>query len=434
MAMNDLKISVSIIIPVYNCERYLRECLDSVLRQTIEKKEIICIDDGSTDKSLEILDEYAKKYSFMVIIRQKNMGAGKARNVGILKASGEYVAFLDADDYYNEIDALEKMVNCCREKSLPICGGLRKMIDMDGGSFEEETHRETVKDKPEGVLVEYMDYQDDFHYQNYIYSREFLQTHNILFPDLRRYQDPPFFLDAMIAAKRFWVLPVELYCYRMGHPKFLLQSANVADTLRGIKCNLIKAEKYGYSKLRDRLVDRVNEKYYDYIIHNFSKPVMLELLEIDRLIQGTEFKVRALSALEQYKQIQTDNSVLCSSYYILDRFLEMKKKRSSLDGLLIEKGYKNIVIYGLGKFGRILVDELINSKVHILFAIDQKVTEYAGVKADTLEALTDNVDLIIVTPIKDGQEIMDRISSCSNVKTLRFEDIMRLWEGWQENR
>lgn len=434
MAVDDLKIEVSIIIPVYNCARYLRECLDSVLRQTVDKKEIICIDDGSTDESLEIIEQYARKYSFIIVIRQQNEGAGKARNAGILKASGEFIAFLDADDYYNENDALEKLLDCCREKSLPVCGGLRKMIDMNGNVFDEETHRETVKDKPAGVLVEYMDYQDDFHYQNYIYNREFLKKHNIYFPNLRRYQDPPFFLDAMIAAKRFWVLPVELYCYRMGHPKFLLQSENVADTLRGIKRNLAKAREHGYLKLRERLIGRVNEKYYDYIIYNFDKSVIWELLEIDRIIRDTELKVRALDVFGQHKEVLEENRVLCSSYYILDTILKMKKKGFPLDDFLLARGYKNIVVYGLGKFGRILVDELISSKVCILFAIDRNVTEYAGVKTGASEARQDHIDLIIVTPIKDGQEIVDKICGCSSASVLRFEEVVRLWEGWQEGR
>jgi glycosyltransferase involved in cell wall biosynthesis len=89
---------VSIIIPVYNVEKYLAECLDSVIGQTLRDIEIICIDDGSTDRSPQILDEYAKKDSRIIIIHQKNAGPGLARNVGINLAKGQYIAFLDSDD------------------------------------------------------------------------------------------------------------------------------------------------------------------------------------------------------------------------------------------------------------------------------------------------------------------------------------------------
>ena len=94
----DIKISV--IIPVYNAEKYLRECLDSVIEQTLQEIEIICVDDGSTDNSLAILKEYTQKDERLKIIEQANRGAGAARNLGMAVALGEYLAFLDADDLY----------------------------------------------------------------------------------------------------------------------------------------------------------------------------------------------------------------------------------------------------------------------------------------------------------------------------------------------
>ena len=94
----DIKISV--IIPVYNAEKYLRECLDSVVCQTIQEKEIICINDGSVDKSEEILEEYSSRYDFFTYYKQKNQGAGVARNNGLKHAKGKYLAFWDADDVF----------------------------------------------------------------------------------------------------------------------------------------------------------------------------------------------------------------------------------------------------------------------------------------------------------------------------------------------
>ena len=91
----------SIIIPVYNVAPYLRECLDSVLAQTLTDWEAICIDDGSTDGSGAILDEYAAKDKRFKVIHQKNAGVSAARNSGIDAATGEYVTFLDGDDAYD---------------------------------------------------------------------------------------------------------------------------------------------------------------------------------------------------------------------------------------------------------------------------------------------------------------------------------------------
>lgn len=91
---------ISVIIPVYNADRYLKRCLNSVCRQTLHNIEIICVDDGSTDNSARILDEYARADKRIRIIHQKNSFAGTARNRGMKVAKGQYVAFLDADDYY----------------------------------------------------------------------------------------------------------------------------------------------------------------------------------------------------------------------------------------------------------------------------------------------------------------------------------------------
>ena len=90
---------ISVIIPVYNVEKYLRECLDSLLNQTFKDIEIICVNDGSTDGSLNILNEYASKDSRFIIINQNNQGLSAARNNGLNVAKGDYVAFLDSDDY-----------------------------------------------------------------------------------------------------------------------------------------------------------------------------------------------------------------------------------------------------------------------------------------------------------------------------------------------
>ncbi len=93
-------IKVSVIVPVYNSEKYLSECLNSLVNQTLDELEIICVDDGSTDKSLEILRDYEKKYSNLTVIQNsQNQGQSIARNIGMKHAKGEYIAFLDSDDY-----------------------------------------------------------------------------------------------------------------------------------------------------------------------------------------------------------------------------------------------------------------------------------------------------------------------------------------------
>ncbi len=111
---------VSVIIPVYNVEAYLRECLDSVINQTLKEIEIICVDDGSTDNSLEILKEYAKKDNRISVLTQENLHAGVARNAGLAVAGGEYLSFLDSDDFF-ELNMLEETYNKAKQDEADIC-------------------------------------------------------------------------------------------------------------------------------------------------------------------------------------------------------------------------------------------------------------------------------------------------------------------------
>ena len=104
--MNNIEVSV--IIPIYNEEPHLRQCLDSILAQTLQEIEVLCVDDGSTDRSPEILQAYASKDNRIYIFRQRNQYAGAARNLGMKYARGRYLSFLDGDDYF-EPDMLEKM-------------------------------------------------------------------------------------------------------------------------------------------------------------------------------------------------------------------------------------------------------------------------------------------------------------------------------------
>ena len=107
-AAPEANIKVSVIVPIYNAEAYLRPALDSILDQTLREIEIICVDDGSTDGSLKIIKEYQKKDARIRIVTQNNAGPGSARNNGMRRSRGEYVSFLDADDFF-DANFLEKM-------------------------------------------------------------------------------------------------------------------------------------------------------------------------------------------------------------------------------------------------------------------------------------------------------------------------------------
>ena len=125
---------VSVIIPVYNAEKYLEECLNSVVNSTLKNIEIICVDDGSTDSSLSILQKYAANDLRVKILRQKNLYAGRARNNGLMHATGEYVHFLDADDWWEE-GKLIKQLEMLKKKKASLCTTARELVNEEGDSL-----------------------------------------------------------------------------------------------------------------------------------------------------------------------------------------------------------------------------------------------------------------------------------------------------------
>ena len=128
--MSD-KVIVSIIIPVYNVEKYLRRCLDSVLNQTFQDWQAICVNDGSPDNSATILEEYAQRDSRFVVVTKKNGGSSDARNVGVKRAQGEYILFVDSDDFIHP-QTLELMVDIAKSKKADMA-----MFDLDVDFYKE---------------------------------------------------------------------------------------------------------------------------------------------------------------------------------------------------------------------------------------------------------------------------------------------------------
>lgn len=133
-------IKVSVIVPVYNSAPYLRQCLDSIVGQTLREIEIICVDDGSTDESPAILEEYAAADARLRVLHQQNQYAGVARNNGMAQARGKYLMFWDSDDYF-DLTALEKLYNQCEADEADICVcGVKRQYDDIGATIVEPNY------------------------------------------------------------------------------------------------------------------------------------------------------------------------------------------------------------------------------------------------------------------------------------------------------
>ena len=233
---------ISIIIPCYNTAEYLPECLASINTQTLKDIEIICIDDKSTDNTLDMLKSYAKKDKrIRVIAKNTNDGAGKSRNMGLDIATGDYVVFMDPDDYYPEPETLEKMYSGAFENGVDIAGGNVIKLTPDGKICEARFSKPGVR------LYQNMPFS--YGYTQFIFNREFLINNNIYFPDYRRYQDPPFFVKAMVLAKKYYAMTDAVYVYRVSYKTINWTERKVLDVLSGISDIMAISQEHKIYKL-----------------------------------------------------------------------------------------------------------------------------------------------------------------------------------------
>lgn len=276
---------ISIIIPYHNAEMYIEKCINSALSQNVDKQ-IICVDDCSDDNTSAVIKrmmEYTP--SIQVVKNDKNIGAGLSRNVGMDHADGEFICFLDADDYYPDKGCLCELIRQANENQVNISGGLRYW-DCDGELIEHPLHRKLISDNPEGVKIRFSDYQEDYHFHSYIYRRKMISDNNIRFPGYSRYEDPVFFTKAMVLSDFFYVIPREVYCYRKHNN---MSNINVEDLLRGIEDVATIAHNYQLNKLKNVLTKRIQREYFECIKHSLeidNKTIVRlkrleELLEVD---------------------------------------------------------------------------------------------------------------------------------------------------------
>lgn len=247
--MNPPKVSV--IIPVYNTGKYLRSCLDSVVNQTWKDMEILCTDDGSTDGSHAVLREYAAKDSRIRVFTQEHSNAGAARNMGLAHAAGEYLAFLDSDDYYEPV-MLEHMLACAQERAADVAVCRLKICDEDTGKLEEADWSVKKELLPQRSVFAFRDIAQDcflsilgFNWDK-LFKRSLVTENRLSFQPQGVYNDSLFTYSALVCAKAITVLdeaPV-VHRYRSARDSISDRRAAYTDCaytfLQGLKAFLVR--------------------------------------------------------------------------------------------------------------------------------------------------------------------------------------------------
>ncbi len=202
---------VSVIVPIYNVEQYLARCLDSILSQSFADIEVVCVDDGSPDDSISIAEDYARRDSRIRIIRQENKGLGGARNTGIDNATGQYVAFIDSDDYISE-DYFGNLCEAAAKYDADIVTAtLVKRCKTHIKYLVKNDTERVVDDKNERFRV--CACPPDFHVTNKIFRTEMLRRNGMRFPEHTYFEDVVFMAKALIAANRLVTIPTAEYWY-----------------------------------------------------------------------------------------------------------------------------------------------------------------------------------------------------------------------------
>lgn len=313
---------VSVIIPVYNAEKYLRECLDSVTKQTLKDIEIICIDDGSKDNSAKVLAEYAAKDTRIILLTQNNKGAGAARNYGMKIAKGKYLSFLDSDDFF-EPSLLADAVYHADHKQADIVIYKFAKFDNENRAYTSAEYAFHKEYWPERVF-NYRDNRDKIFNSfnpsawNKLFKAEFVKKQSLQFQENKRTNDLFFTCTALASADRIALLDKVLVYYRVN-TKTSSQDTNAEAPLDFFKAlqelQKFLTERGLYAELKDSYADLVvSICIYNISANNFTDSMMvLDFLESDgfKILQLEPDKAKTVFSIftENYTAFKFLNSI-----------------------------------------------------------------------------------------------------------------------------
>ena len=277
---------VSIIIPVYNGEKYIGKCLKSVINQSLNDIQIICVNDGSTDNTISILNHFASKDNRIKILSTENRGQGSARNIGLKHATGEYISFFDADDWINE-NALELLYNKAKSEDLEMLFfQMVNYIENSKKYIETDLYNHTCFEKNsinENNIFSYKD-TEEFLFEipvcpvSKFYKKEFLDSNFLQFPEGMFFEDNAFFYNSYFKCGRAGFLKKHLY-YRRRHEDSVTQRFDQS------KFDIVKAT----NKVLDIFLENDQYSFYKEQVINHTFSMILEWFNKSPLNLKEEF-------------------------------------------------------------------------------------------------------------------------------------------------
>ena len=345
--------NISIIIPVYNIENYIGKCLDSLISQSFGDFEIICVNDGSKDNSLFVLEEYSKKDNRIKVISQNNSGSGAARNRGLREASGKYVQFLDGDDYF-EPQMLEKLYNLAEKHGADISACSSRKVDDEGNITESRNPNSPINlDKtPFNKPFSYRDFPEDIFSLigtmpwNKLYLRDMIISNNLEFPSLTGPDDLCFVYMSYVCANKIVVIDDELINYRFN------RIGSVQTYRANHASDIIRASIFVKEFLKLKGIFNYVEKAY---LKAFTNSIRWEI---------------SLCNDEQYEKFLKELKILMPEDWQIFK-PALKKDNINLDYLYNLIGHKKVMLWGAGFFTQKLFENEKETNPNIIGIIDR---------------------------------------------------------------
>lgn len=319
---------ISVILPVYNNVQYLEECLDSVLAEKILSIEIVAVDDGSTDGSGQMLDDYAGKYENIRVFHQENSGVGVARNLGLEKAKGEYICYLDSDDYYCS-EVLKKGLTLCREKNLDV------LFFTYENYFENEIAAERWKNNRVNQPMRKREYPKEpirgremlllfktqLEYRVNVFlqmaRRDFLQKNHFSFEPGIIFEDIPYTFEVLLQAERVMALNEVLVKRRIRDNSLEHRPTTVH------RCK---------SAFRSLILDYKLVRNFGYDFPECESAVIQELAFRHEFVKNTYLELDEENQKAFLRQCSPEERIFFEAA-ILPRIQREQKDRESIDGL-----------------------------------------------------------------------------------------------------
>ena len=314
---------VSVIVPVYNVEKYIKKCLDSLVNQTLEDIEIIVVNDGSPDNSQKIIDRYVKKYPKKVkSYIKENGGLGSARNYGLTKATGEYIAFVDSDDYV-DLEMYEKLYNIAKQKDIDIVTTTKNYRVENDLCIIDKFYRVNSDDNLKNFII------NEAGSCNKIVKKTIIDKNNFMFFENHFYEDIAVTPALALYTKKVEIVDESFYYYVnrsgsiMNQVKYNKRLEDIFDSLNNLKSIFINQKQF------KKYHDEIEYIYISHLLHDAT----LRFLPFE---EGKENLNRIISLMDnefpqwkKNKYLKTRNlkyKVVC--------YLSYKKYRKLLKFLL----------------------------------------------------------------------------------------------------